>query len=191
MTLAPDLPAAGAPTDDELAALLRDPEIRQSLAVIAANAPTLAVLASMGSALLQRSPEIVDNVNGIVRDLRTQVEGPEGAGGRQIAQAISSLADLAPVAPALAARKETITGFLDSPILQPEIVEIVGHLGEAALAADQATRGRQVSPGGVFALVKRIKDPEVQETLAFLLEFATVFGRRQRSSSAAPPASAR
>lgn len=53
-------PEIGTETD-ALAAMLADPEIRQSLAVIVANAPTLAALAAMGSGLLQRGPEIADN----------------------------------------------------------------------------------------------------------------------------------
>ena len=46
MTLTPDVSAQ----NDALDAMLADPEIRESLAVIVANAPTLAALAAMGTA---------------------------------------------------------------------------------------------------------------------------------------------
>lgn len=174
MTLTPDV----ATNSDALDAMLADPEIRQSLAVIVANAPTLAAMAAMGTALLQRGPEITDNINASIRMLRT--EG-EGGSTNKLSSAVTALAELAPVTTALAARSDTITGFLDSPILDPQIVAVVGLLGESAVEADRRTRGKQVEVGGVFALLKVLKEPEVQETLGFLVEFAKVFGARQRA----------
>jgi Protein of unknown function (DUF1641) len=169
------------PTDtDALAAMLADPEIRESLAVIVANAPALAALASMSTALLQRGPEIADNINGVVRDLRETSEDSHELGN--LRDAVTALSTLAPLTSTLAERKDTIQGFLDSPILRPEIIDVVGNLGEAALEADQQTKGRQVDSGGVFSLVRQLKDPDIQETLSFLLSFARVFGARQRNS---------
>jgi uncharacterized protein YjgD (DUF1641 family) len=181
----PDLPAVGG--DDPLADLLRDPEIRQSLAVIVANAPTLAALVSMGNALLARGPEIVDNVNSLIM----QARGPltEQSGSQRLTTAVGALADIAPLAQPLAARSEVITGFLDSQILQPEIVEIVGKLGEAAMEADKATRGKSAEFGGIGAAWKAYRDPQVQETLVFLVEFAKHFGASQTASTPAPPPS--
>lgn len=174
MTLTPDVPIQADPLD----AMLADPEIRQALAVIVANAPTLAALSAMSTALLQRGPEIADNVNGLVLQLRSETAG-DGAGASNLGKAVGSLADLAPLAPALAARTETITGFLDSPILQPEIVDVIGRVGEAAVAADRQTKGKQAEVGGIFAILKQLKDPQVQESLAFLFAFAKVFGQSQ------------
>lgn len=177
MTLTPDVST----NTDALDAMLADPEIRQSLAVIVANAPTLAALAAMGTGLLQRGPEMMDNVNGVIQDLRSS-EGGETA-TRQIGPAINALAKLAPVAETLASRTETIQGLLDSAILRPEIVQVVGTFGEAALEADKRTRGKQAEVGSIFALNKVLKEPDVQETLAFFVEFARVFGKHQREGS--------
>ena len=174
MTLTPDV----ATNSDALDAMLQDPEIRQSLAVIVANAPTLAALAAMGTALLQRGPELSDNINGLVRQLR---ESDQAGRPGQIGSAVNSLAKLAPVAETLATRSETVQGFLDSPILRPEIVQIIGTFGEAALEADKRTRGKQSEVGGIFALNKVLKEPEVQETLAFFVEFARIYGQRLRA----------
>ena len=174
MTMSPDLSM----DSDALDAMLADPEIRQALAVIVANAPTLAALASMGTALLQRGPEITDNINAGIRQLRGTESG--GKAG-ELGAAVSALAELAPMAETLATRSETVQGLLDSAILRPEIVQVVGTLGEAALEADRRTRGRQVEVGSIFALNKVLKEPEVQETLGFLVEFARVFGAHQRS----------
>ena len=173
MTLTPDVSAQ----NDALDAMLADPEIRQSLAVIVANAPTLAALAAMGTALLQRGPEITDNINDSIRQLR---ESDTGGKAGQVGQAVSALAQLAPVAEALATRADTVQGLLDSAILRPEIVQVVGTFGEAALEADKRTRGKQMEVGSIFALNKVLKEPEVQETLAYFVEFARVFGKHQR-----------
>lgn len=174
MSMSPDVSM----DSDALDAMLADPEIRQSLAVIVANAPTLAALAAMGTGLLQRGPEFTDNINQVVRQLRVDAEtGDTG----DLRAAVGALAQLAPIAETLAARKETIQGFLDSPILRPEIVQVIGTFGEAALEADLHTRGKSVDVGGIFALNRVLKEPEVQEALAFIVEFARVFGRRQRA----------
>jgi uncharacterized protein YjgD (DUF1641 family) len=161
--------------------MLADPEIRQSLAVIVANAPTLAALAAMGSGLLQRGPELMDNVNSTVLTLREQLADTDR--GTNLRAAVSALAELAPIAEALATREETITGLLDSAILRPEIVQVVGTFGEAALEADKRTRGKQMEVGSIFALNKVLKEPEVQETLAYFVEFARVFGKHQREGA--------
>ena len=168
-----DVPA----NTDALDAMLADPEIRQSLAVIVANAPTLAALAAMGTGLLQRGPELTDNINKVIVQLRDDAD--TGQGG-QLRSAVSALAQLAPVAETLATRTDTIQGLLDSAILRPEIVQVVGTFGEAALEADKRTRGRQMEVGSIFALNKVLKEPEVQETLAYFVEFARVFGKHQR-----------
>ena len=174
MTLTPDV----ATNSDALDAMLEDPEIRQSLAVIVANAPTLAVLASMGTAFLQRGYELTDNVNGIVQSLRNTDNGDQIG---QLSTAVGALAQLAPMAETLASRSETVQGLLDSAILRPEIVQVVGTFGEAALEADKRTRGKQAEVGSIFALNKVLKEPEVQETLAFFVEFARVYGKRLRA----------
>ena len=175
MSLSADLPAT---SSDPLEAMLADPEIRQSLAVLAANAPTLAALSAMASALLARGPEISDNVNALVRQLREEGAGDE----TKLGEAIGSLVALAPLAGSLAARQETITGFVDSPVLDPEVVRVIGCAGSAALEADKQTRGQHAQVGGVFAMMKQLKDPEVQQGLAFLFAFAKNFGKNQGSA---------
>ena len=171
MTVA-DVPAH----TDALDTMLQDPEIRQALAVIVANAPTLAALAAMGTGLLQRGPDIMDNINESILQLRS-ADGGSGAG--QIRPALAAMAQLAPVAEALATRSEAVTTLLDSAILDPGVVEVIGNLGQAALAADRATRGKTTSVGGIFALNRQLKDPQVQSTLAYLIEFARAFGTQQ------------
>jgi len=59
------------PTDtDAPAAMPQDPEIRESLGVILANAPALAAPVSTSSALLPRGPGLSDNINDVLARLR-------------------------------------------------------------------------------------------------------------------------
>lgn|GEM_PF-1891719 len=184
MTLTTD-PLPAAHEDDALAAALRDPQVRASLAVIAANAPNIALLVSSAQALLTRAPDITANVNGIVGRLRDAADGTDGGSGQidSLRGAVNSLNQLAPIAPPLAARTEVITQFLDSPILQPQIVEVISRLGEAAMEADRKTRGKPHSVGGALALLRQLRDPQVQQTLAFAVEFAKCFGAAQATDA--------
>jgi hypothetical protein len=161
----PPVPATE-PTDP-LAVALADPEVRQALAVIAANAPDLAVLVLASKALLGRSRDILDNVNERVEYLREVIDPDEVTQYLELRQ---SLREALP----------TIEGFLQSPILRPEIVEIVGRAGEAALEAEARTSQVPARPvGSVFALLKQLKDPQLQETITYALEFAKAFGRQR------------
>lgn len=164
---------------DALDAMLEDPEIRESLAVLVANAPTLAALTALGSGLLQRGPELMDNINASIIQLR-EAES-DGGGLSELLPAVRSLAKLAPLTETLASRADSVSALLDSAILDPEVVRVIGALGEAAVQAENATRGKQASVGGLLALNRQLKDPQVQSTLAFVIELAKAFGSRTAS----------
>ncbi len=168
MTTSPEL----AQHTDALEAMLADPEIRQSLAVIVANAPALAALASMSATLLERGPELAENINDAVLEFRGNGDSPGGLG------------KALPLITALGDRTDSITGLLDSEVLQPEVVEVIGNVGAAAKEADASTRGHQASVGGIFTILGKLKDPNVQQSLAFLFAFAEAFGNRQSGRSA-------
>jgi hypothetical protein len=163
-------PEAG--QDDALAAALSDPQVRDSLAVLAANASTLAMLVSSTQALLLRSRDIMDNVNDRVEILRDASDKRE-IDYTQYRDLLLAFHDASP----------TVQSFLQSPILQPEIVDVISRVGQAALEADRATRGRTATVGGAFALMRQLKDPQVQETLAFFVTFAKAFGRDQQADA--------
>ena len=167
MTATPDIRTE----TDALSAMLADPEIREALAVIVANAPALAAIASVSVAFIERGPEIADNINDAVLELREQAGGAEGIG------------KALPLVSALGERTDSITGLLDSPVLQPEVVEVVGRVGAAAKTADEATRGSSQTVGGIFSILGKLKDPNTQHALAFLFAFAEAFGANQAASS--------
>lgn len=151
--------------DDPLALALADPEVREALAIIAQNAPDLAVLVLASKGLLARGRDITDNLNERIEYLRDAVDTEELANYLELRHALN---EALPV----------IQSFLESPVLRPEIVGVVGRAGEAALEAEARTRRapRRVS---LRTLWRAFRDPMVQETLTFALEFAQAYGRRQ------------
>lgn len=176
MTVTADLPQfpAAAP-DDALAAALRDPEVRASLAVIAANAPNIAVLVTSSQALLARGRDIADNINGRVDQLR-EVSSDHPVDFTRYRDLARALGESSP----------TIQDFLKSSVLQAEVVDVISRVGEAALEADRLTRNRRSTIGGLLALLRQLKDPQVQQTVGFFVEFAKAFGRSQASAPASP-----
>ena len=162
--------------------MLADPEIRESLAVIVANAPTLAALASMGTALLQRGPEIADNINGMVRQLRESTDD-SGRGGQPARRRHARWPSSRRWPSTLADAQGHDPGL--PRLADPAARDRRGRRQPSARRPSRPTsapRGRQVDVGSVFALHKILKDPDVQETLAFFVEFARVFGAQQRSA---------
>lgn len=166
MTLAEDRSVSA--RGDALDEALRDPQVRAALAVMAANAPEMAYLMEASTALLARSQEIMANVNATVVKVRV------GAGGE--AASIDRYTEIVRV---FAEATPALERILSSPVLQPEVVDVIGRLGEAASEADRVTKGRKASVGGIFKILRELKDPKMQETLAFVIEFAKCFGRQQ------------
>ncbi len=156
------------PSADALDQALRDPEVRSALAVIAANAPEMAFLMEASTALLARSREIIDNVNASVLKVRIGATGETD----QLQKYSDMLRVFTEAAPA-------VEQILSSPVLNPEVVEVIGRLGQAASEADRVTKGKKVGVGGIFKLLRELKDPQMQETLAFVVEFAKSFGKTQ------------
>lgn len=74
---------------------------------------------------------------------------------------------------------------LDSGILEPDVVHLVGQMGRALGAARDEREGR----AGLVALWRATRDPDVQRSLDFSLRFLRHFGRRiEQSGAALPPA---
>ena len=81
-----------------------------------------------------------------------------------------------------AERVRALEALLESGVLAPATLRVVGELGRAlteTAAAPPATPG-------VLGLLKALGQPDVQRALGFLVTFAERFGRRLRELPAAP-----
>jgi uncharacterized protein YjgD (DUF1641 family) len=147
---------------------------------------------------LQRLDRLLDRVSALASLLESagQVPGLIGAGvdlldewmerlaeagidvderGRILAQALERLTspEALDVLRTLLARVDVIRGVLDSGVLDAEPVAIVGKAGEG-LARTAKADPPSVGP---FALLRALRDPDIQRSLGFVLHFARIFGR--------------
>lgn len=78
-------------------------------------------------------------------------------------------------------RSDEFQALLDSGVLDPSALEVVGGLGSALVETqDEAARG-QTPRQGLFGLLGALRDPDVQHALGFLTTVAKKFGRSLRS----------
>ncbi len=71
---------------------------------------------------------------------------------------------------------EEFTALLESGVLDPEAVRVMGSIGRA-IAASQEQPPRRVSP---WSLLRTLGDPDLQYALGFLVTFGREFGRSLR-----------
>ncbi|HET7698011.1 MAG TPA: DUF1641 domain-containing protein [Vicinamibacterales bacterium] len=81
-----------------------------------------------------------------------------------------------------AGKVRDLAALLNSGVLEPGPLRIVGELGRAL--ADTAASPPQTI--GVLGLVSALRQPDVQRALGFLVIFAEHFGRRLRESPGVP-----
>ncbi len=80
---------------------------------------------------------------------------------------------------------ESLRALLESGVLDPPAVRVIGTLGRA-LATDAREGPGEV---GLLALLRAAREPEVRRALAFLVDTARSFGRElPRHTTALPPA---
>ncbi len=156
--------SARATPDDELAELLRDPQIRASLVTIATHAPTIAWALSAADDLLGRSRAIAEGINEGVIQLRGSATSGEFGGAARLGKVLIK-------------GSPAIEAILASAVLQPEVIQVIGEFGEAALEADQQTRGRRRRVSGIREVLRLLRDPQIGETVAFVAEFAKALAR--------------
>ncbi len=83
---------------------------------------------------------------------------------------------LSTLIPALAAASPAINRIVDSPIVEPEPIDV---LSETAVALVRGLRAAQKNDtrAGLVGLLRSTREPDVQRGLGFLVEVAREFGR--------------
>lgn len=69
------------------------------------------------------------------------------------------------------------TSLVESGVLDPEAIEVVGTAGDA-LAACRAECGSKPPEVGVFGLLRALRDPDTRRALGFLTTFGKHFGQK-------------
>ncbi len=157
----------------------------EALTRLAGRVDELEFMLEMLTGFMQRGPEIADNLNDAVNDMR---EAAVGGASSPVAETLLRLKALATpetldtmvtaaegVHTTLASPQ--VQSLLQSTILDPVAIGAVSEIAEALVVSMQTARTHPRSVGGPFALMKALRDPDVARTMGFALEFARIFGR--------------
>jgi uncharacterized protein YjgD (DUF1641 family) len=155
---------------------MQDPETADALVRLIDRAARIDSALQALERLLARAPEIADNLNGLVRQMREQSTGKAGEAVRELGsidprKLVQLLNDLFVVVNSPQTR-----ALLGSSVFLDRSVALVDQAAQSALdaTADPATARQTTS---VFGLLGLLKDPDVQRTLQFGISFARRFGK--------------
>lgn len=180
----------------DLSDKLANPETLAALNEIIDNAPTIAFLTTGVAGFLARGEEIADNIGESLREMRPQFSDEYAANFGSllahlpaalptITENLPPLLDKAPVLMQTTAKlgeiaeSEGVQAFLNSGMLTPELVQLLGDIGKTTVATEAEFRQ---SPKGVsfFGLFSATKDEDVQRGIGFMIALARNIGRMMR-----------
>jgi hypothetical protein len=125
------------------------------------------------TALAEQAPEAlataVDAFDAEMARLVERGHDPEQA-IRQAVAAIGRLGELF--------RTDEFEALLDSGVLDPETLQVVGNLGSALVESQKEAERGATPRRGFFGLLGALRDPDVQRAIGFLTGFARRFGRQ-------------
>lgn len=150
---------------------LTEPETARALAAVMDRADQLEDLMQ----LVDRAPDaiatVVDMLDAEVAKAYARGHSPE----ETLRQTVGTLGRLGELF-----RTDEFEALLDSGVLDPEALNVVGSLGAALVDTQkEATRGK-TPKRGVFGLLGALRDPDVQHAIGFLTQFAKKFGQNLR-----------
>lgn len=176
-------PTAVRPEAERLLDRLEDPRTASALHTLLDNAELLAVLIGGLDGLARKGEVIGDTLAEVLAESRAAVR----ATGLDPLQTSRQLATLIPT---LAAASPAINRILDSPIVEPEPIDVLSEAAVALVVGLRAAQARDTKVG-IGGLVRATRDDDVQRGLGFIIEVARAFGRDLRERDGAPPAARR
>jgi uncharacterized protein YjgD (DUF1641 family) len=177
----------------DLSDKLSSPQTLAALNEIIENAPTIAFLANGLSEFLKRGEDIADNIGEAVQEFRPTLGDKYAANiGTLVSQLPKTLPTITENLPPLLekapvlmqttaklgeiAESEGVQAFLNSGMLTPELVELLGNIGQTTVQTEAEFRKNPKSVS-LFGLYKATKDEDVQRGLGFLLALAKNIGK--------------
>jgi uncharacterized protein YjgD (DUF1641 family) len=167
-----------------------DPETIRGLKHLAARADEIVFLVDMIGGAMARGPEIADNLNEGVQEMREAMhQNGRSLDPEETARAVGKLSTLATPenVEQLTATVETLQSTLSSPqvqsllqssILDPEAVGAVSELAEALVRSTHRAKEKPPESKGIFGLLGALRDPDVSRAIGFFVEFAKAFGQQ-------------
>lgn len=169
-------PGSEAPAQpiDAVVERLNDPTVAASLVTLLDNAELLSTLAIGLSAFIERSEVIMDSVAEGVNEFRA-------SGAWEGVEDRPSLGEMTEVAREFAAASPALKQILNSPMVRPETIDLLGTLSEASTESAARVRDGDARTS-LWATLTSLRDPEVQRGLGFVIEFSRALGRRMNAT---------
>lgn len=157
------------PETERLLDRLEDPRTAAALHTLLDNAELIAVIVDGLDGLARKGEVVGDTLAEVLEEARAAVRATG-------LDPMTTSRQLATLIPTLAAASPAINRIVESPIVDPEPVDV---LSETAVALVNGLRAAQRNETriGVSGLLKATRDEDVQRGLGFLVEVAKVFGR--------------
>ncbi len=155
---------------------LNDPQVAAALNRILDNIDLLALSVTALDGFLRRGDVIADSMAKAVNDFKSNTPPVK----LNINEAVISVLKFKKTADELVAvlESEEFASLKKSGIFDPKTVSIIGEAGTALQETYDAQRTSQPKKLGIFGLLKTLRDPEVQWSLNFLIEFSKRFSRK-------------
>ncbi|MEO1056990.1 MAG: DUF1641 domain-containing protein [Actinomycetota bacterium] len=157
------------PEAERLLDRLEDPRTAAALNSLLDNVELLAVLIG-GLDGLARKGEVIGDT---LAEVYTEAKAAVDASGLDPAQTTQQLSMLIPT---LADASPAINRILDSPIVEPEPIDVLSETAVALVRGLKAAQANDTRVGLTGAL-RSTRDPDVQRGLGFIVEVAREFGR--------------
>jgi uncharacterized protein YjgD (DUF1641 family) len=167
-----------------------DADTIRGLTQLAGRADEIVFLVDMIGGAMARGPEIADNLNEGVQEMREAMhENGSALDPEETARAMAKLGTLATTenVEQLTVTVETLQSTLSSPqvqsllqssILDPEAIGAVSELAEALVRSTRRAHQKPPEPKGLFGLMGALRDPDVSRAVGFFIEFAKAFGQQ-------------
>ncbi|MDX2194186.1 MAG: DUF1641 domain-containing protein [Gemmatimonadales bacterium] len=168
---------------------LGKPETIAALRTVMQHAELLAFVVSALDGLVRRGDHVVESVVGTINDLRRAF--PPGERIRDVQQVYGDVRVLvkswralsdAGVFEHLDQVANAVDPVIQSGMLEPKTVGALGEIGAAVSTAYQETKQATPEPLGLLGLMRALRDPDVQHTVGFAVEFARRYARASRKA---------
>ena len=157
---------------DAIVDRLNDPTVAASMVTLLDHAELLSTLVIGLGGFLERGDVILDAVAEGVNELKAT--RPEGSSAPDLVHLTALAGKISDATP-------TLEAVLDSSMMSPTMVDDLAMMSDALTEGIANAQNNQTEVGGVFGMMKTLKDPEVQRGLGVLVEIARSLGRRMNS----------
>lgn len=163
-----------------LATRLADPKVAASLDQLLSHADVLALLVVGLDGLLSRGETISESLAAGVSEMRAAGTSSGLPSAGELGTLLQRLVTLTgPLTASLPALEQLLT----SDLADPRVIDTASMASRAIVKGTSTSRGTQV--GGIWALLRALRDEDVSRALGFVLGIAKALGQELRTAGSA------